>query len=84
MVVGKNRDDSEINRISRTVDELNYLVTMTNKHGTREIYIISRINSVSHRFNYYVGSCHHGMVRPLGCGWGNRPPYMEVSCEYIE
>ena len=31
-----------------------------------------------------VGSCHHGMARPLGCGWGNRPPDMEVSCEYIE
>ena len=31
-----------------------------------------------------VGSCHHGMARPLGCGWGSRPPDMEVSCEYIE
>ena len=31
-----------------------------------------------------VGSCHHGMARPLGCGWGGRPPDMEVSCEYIE
>ena len=31
-----------------------------------------------------VGSCHHGMARPLGCGWGSRPPDMEVSSEYIE
>ena len=31
-----------------------------------------------------VDSCHHGMVRPLVCGWGSRPPDMEVSCEYIE
>ena len=31
-----------------------------------------------------VGSCHHGMARPLGCRWGSRPPDMEVSCEYIE
>ena len=31
-----------------------------------------------------VSSCHHGMARPLGCGWGSRPPDMEVSCEYIE
>ena len=20
-----------------------------------------------------VGSCHHGMARPLGCGWGSGP-----------
>jgi hypothetical protein len=31
-----------------------------------------------------VGSSHHGMAHPLGCGWGSRPPDMEVSCEYIE
>ena len=31
-----------------------------------------------------VGSCHHGMARPLGCGLESRPPDMEVSCEYIE
>ena len=31
-----------------------------------------------------VGSCHHDMARPLGCGWVSRPPDMEVSCEYIE
>ena len=31
-----------------------------------------------------VGSCHHGMARPLGCGWRSRPPDMEISCEYIE
>jgi hypothetical protein len=24
------------------------------------------------------------MASPLGCGWGSRPPDMEVSCEYIE
>ena len=23
-------------------------------------------------------------ARPLGCGWGGRPPDMEVSCKYIE
>ena len=28
---------------------------------------------------------HRGIIaRPLGCGWGSRPPDMEVSCEYIE
>jgi hypothetical protein len=32
----------------------------------------------------FVGSCHHGMARPLGCGWGSRPPDMDVSCEYIK
>ena len=26
----------------------------------------------------------HSMARPLGGGWGSRPPDMEVSCEYIE
>ena len=31
-----------------------------------------------------VGSCHHGMACPLDCGWGSRPPDMEVSCKYIE
>jgi hypothetical protein len=44
-------------------------------------------------FQYYLwysilipslGSCHHGMVRPLGWEWGSRLPDMEVSCEYIE
>ena len=29
-------------------------------------------------------SCHQGMARPQGCGWGSRPPDIEVSCEYIE
>ena len=24
------------------------------------------------------------MARPLGYGWGSRPPDMKVSCEYIE
>ena len=42
------------------------------------------------KYNYnnilktWGGSCHHDMARPLGCGWGSRPPDMEVSCEYIE
>ena len=31
-----------------------------------------------------VGSCHHGMARPLRCGCRSRPPDMEVNCEYIE
>ena len=28
-----------------------------------------------------VGSCHHGMARPLGCGWESRPPDMEGRWE---
>ena len=28
-----------------------------------------------------VGSCHHGMARSLGFGWGSRSPDMQANCE---
>ena len=53
-------------------------------------YIIPQNETENNNFrlldldNPSVGSCHHCMARPLGCGWGSRPPDMEVSWEYIE
>ena len=58
------------------------------------LYILANIRNevVEIQFKIYVyvdtspsvGSCHHGMARHLGCGWGSKSPDMEVSCEYIE
>ena len=49
-----------------------------------KILYMMKIYKMQYMIKPSVGSCHHGMARPLGCGWGSRPPDMEVSCEYIE
>ena len=71
-----------------------YLLTQkmeNNLQSRRDIEMTTYImNEMRTKFSFIidinpsVGSCHHGMARPLGCGWGSRPPDMEVSCEYIE
>ena len=52
-------------------------------YGIKSVFIFRRLSLVFVKVPS-VGSCHHGMARPLGCGWGIRPSDMEVSCEYIE
>ena len=55
---------------------------METSHGKIFSSNINKTNCID--LNPSMGSCHHGMAHPLGCGWGSRPPDMEVSCEYIE
>ena len=48
------------------------------------VVIAAQCTATFSRSNVPVGSCHYGMARPLGCGWGSRLLDMEVSSEYIE
>ena len=55
-------------------------------HLWKSIKWTARFNVLSNRCTVEESgsSFPHGMACPLGCGWGSRPPDMEISCEYIE